>query len=488
MDYSVQAGIMDRLLDLPSVFFRQYTSGDLADRTLGVDQIRQAVSQAGTQAVIGTISALIMLFFLFTYNWQMALVAFFLLVGSVGFPLAWNFLQLRYQREMFYIRGTISGLVLQLINGVNKLRVSGSEDRAFREWTRKFARQKQIAFTAGRIVNVVQVFNQIFPVISSAVLFGAYAYFQQEAARNNEKFKMTTGDFVAFNALFMNILSSMLQLSAASLDLMIIFPLAERLRPIIETTPEIDEAKAHPGELSGEIEVYHITFRYERDGPAILKDVSFHVRAGEYIALVGGSGSGKSTLLRLMLGFERPESGSIFYDGQDLSSLDLREVRQQIGVVLQSSKLMPTDIFRNIVGARNLSVNDAWEAARMAGLDRDIKAMPMGMHTVVSEGGGTFSGGQRQRLMIARALVNKPRIIFFDEATSALDNETQRTVTDSLDAMQSTRIVIAHRLSTIINADKIYVLMNGEMVQSGTYSQLIDQPGPFADLAKRQLA
>jgi len=488
MDYSVQAGIMDRLLDLPSVFFRQYTSGDLADRTLGVDQIRQAVSQAGTQAVVGTISALIMLFFLFTYNWQMALVAFFLLVGSVGFPLAWNFLQLRYQREMFYIRGTISGLVLQLINGVNKLRVSGSEDRAFREWTRKFARQKQIAFTAGRIVNVVQVFNQIFPVISSAVLFGAYAYFQQEAARNNEKFKMTTGDFVAFNALFMNILSSMLQLSAASLDLMIIFPLAERLRPIIETTPEIDEAKAHPGELSGEIEVYHITFRYERDGPAILKDVSFHVRAGEYIALVGGSGSGKSTLLRLMLGFERPESGSIFYDGQDLSSLDLREVRQQIGVVLQSSKLMPTDIFRNIVGARNLTVNDAWEAARMAGLDRDIKAMPMGMHTVVSEGGGTFSGGQRQRLMIARALVNKPRIIFFDEATSALDNETQRTVTDSLDAMQSTRIVIAHRLSTIINADKIYVLMNGEMVQSGTYSQLMDQPGPFADLAKRQLA
>ena len=193
-------------------------------------------------------------------------------------------------------------------------------------------------------------------------------------------------------------------------------------------------------------------------------------------------------MLRLLLGFEKPESGAILYDSQELSSLDLLEVRRQIGVVLQSSKLMPTDIYRNIIGSHQLSLNDAWEAARMSGLDRDIKNMPMGMNTVVSEGGGTFSGGQRQRLMVARALVNKPRIIFFDEATSALDNETQRTVTDSLDAMQSTRIVIAHRLSTIINADKIYVLINGEMVQSGTYAALINQAGPFADLAKRQLA
>jgi ABC-type bacteriocin/lantibiotic exporter with double-glycine peptidase domain len=192
--------------------------------------------------------------------------------------------------------------------------------------------------------------------------------------------------------------------------------------------------------------------------------------------------------LRLLLGFEKPEAGSVFYDGHDLASLDIREVRQQVGVVLQSSKLMPTDIYRNIIGSRNLSVNEAWEAARMAGLDRDIKNMPMGMHTVVSEGGGTFSGGQRQRLMIARALVNKPRIIFFDEATSALDNETQRIVTQSMDSMQATRIVIAHRLSTIINADRIFVLQFGELVQSGSYAELMKEAGPFADLAKRQLA
>ena len=488
MDYLVQAGVWDRLLALPSTFFREYAAGDLADRALGVDQIRQAVSQAGTQAIVGSISAVIMIAFLFSYNVQMAFVAIGLVLFSVVLPTALNLLQIKHQRKLFYIRGSISGLVLQLINGVNKLRVSGSEDRAFREWARKFSDQKRIAFAAGRLANMAHVFNQIFPVICTAVIFGMYAWFRDQAAKNGETFKMSTGEFIAFNTIFTNILSSFLALAAASLELLIIVPLFERLVPIIEAKPEIDEARAHPGELTGEIEVSHLTFRYAKDGPPILRDVSLHIRPGEFVALVGGSGSGKSTLLRLLLGFEKPEAGAILYDNQDLNSLDLREVRQQVGVVLQSSKLMPTDIYRNIIGSHQLSLNDAWEAARMSGLDRDIKNMPMGMNTVVSEGGGTFSGGQRQRLMVARALVNKPRIIFFDEATSALDNETQRTVTNSLDAMQSTRIVIAHRLSTIINADKIYVLINGEMVQSGTYAELINQPGPFADLAKRQLA
>jgi ATP-binding cassette subfamily C protein len=269
---------------------------------------------------------------------------------------------------------------------------------------------------------------------------------------------------------------------------MMIVPVAERLRPILDSVPEIDASKAHPGELTGEIELWHVTFRYLKDGPAILKDVSFRVSPGEYVALVGGSGSGKSTLLRVLLGFEKPEAGSVFYGGQDLTSLDIREVRQQVGVVLQTSRLLPTDIFRNIVGSSNLGIDAAWEAARMAGLDRDIKQMPMGMHTVVSEGGGTFSGGQRQRLMIARALIRKPRIIFFDEATSALDNETQSIVTESLESLQATRMVIAHRLSTIINADRIIVLHNGEVQQEGQYEELLRQEGPFAELAQRQIA
>ena len=489
MDYSVQAGVWDRLLNLPSTFFREYTAGDLTDRALGVEQIRQAISQSGTQAIVGAISAVITGIFLFSYNLQMAAIAFVLVAVGVLLPCSINFLQLRNQRRMFRMRGLITGLVLQLISGVAKIRVSGAEDSAFREWTRKFSAQKRLAFRVGFLANIIQVFSRVFPVIATAIIFFAYGWLRDQADANHDKFGMTTGQFVAFNGVFMNVLSSMLALSGVVLDLLIIFPLFQRLRPIIETPPETDEAKAHPGELSGEVEVYHLSFRYTPDGPLILKDVSLLIRPGEFVALVGGSGSGKSTLLRLLLGFEKPESGAILYDSQELSSLDLREVRRQIGVVLQSSKLMPTDIYRNIIGSHTTkTLNDAWEAARMAGLDRDIKNMPMGMNTVVSEGGGTFSGGQRQRLMVARALVNRPRIIFFDEATSAMDNETQRTVTESLDAMQATRIVIAHRLSTIINADRIFVLQYGELVQAGTYTELMNQAGPFADLARRQLA
>jgi ATP-binding cassette subfamily C protein len=489
MDYSVQAGVWDRLLNLPSTFFREYTAGDLTDRALGVEQIRQAISQSGTQAIVGAISAVITGIFLLSYNLQMAAIAIALVAVGVLLPCSINFLQLRNQQRMFRMRGLITGLVLQLISGVAKIRVSGAEDSAFREWTRRFSAQKRLAFRVGFLANIIQVFSRVFPVMATAIIFFAYGWLRDQAAANHDKFGMTTGQFVAFNGVFMNVLSSMLALSGVVLDLLIIFPLFQRLRPIIQSQPEIDEAKAHPGELSGEVEVYHLSFRYTEDGPLILKNVSLLIRPGEFVALVGGSGSGKSTLLRLLLGFEKPESGAILYDSQELSSLDLRAVRRQIGVVLQSSKLMPTDIYRNIIGSHTtLTLNDAWEAARMAGLDRDIKNMPMGMNTVVSEGGGTFSGGQRQRLMVARALVNRPRIVFFDEATSAMDNETQRTVTESLDAMQATRIVIAHRLSTIINADRIFVLQYGELVQTGAYTELMNQPGPFADLAKRQLA
>jgi ATP-binding cassette subfamily C protein len=483
-----QAGVVSRLLDLPSIFFRQYTAGDLADRALGIEQIRQIISQTGTTALVGSVSIVIMFFFLFTYDWKMALAATAPLALSVLLPIIANLFQLRLQRKLFYLRGNISGLLLQLLNGINKLKVTGAEDRVFRQWSVRFSRQKRLAFRAGRITNTIQIYNQVIPLLCSAFVFGIYAYFKYEAAKNNTPFKMTTGQFVAFNTTFTLILASLLQLSTSSLDLMMIVPVAERLRPILDSVPEIDASKAHPGELTGEIELWHVTFRYLKDGPAILKDVSFRVSPGEYVALVGGSGSGKSTLLRVLLGFEKPEAGSVFYGGQDLTSLDIREVRQQVGVVLQTSRLLPTDIFRNIVGSSNLGIDAAWEAARMAGLDRDIKQMPMGMHTVVSEGGGTFSGGQRQRLMIARALIRKPRIIFFDEATSALDNETQSIVTESLESLQATRMVIAHRLSTIINADRIIVLHNGEVQQEGQYEELLRQEGPFAELAQRQIA
>jgi len=252
--------------------------------------------------------------------------------------------------------------------------------------------------------------------------------------------------------------------------------------------PEVDPAKPHPGTLVGAIELSNVSFAYAPDMPPVLDDVSLSIKPGEFVALVGSSGSGKSTLLRLMLGFERPTSGGIYYDGHNLDEVDVGAVRRQLGVVLQSGRLMSGDIYTNIVGSSNLKLEDAWEAAAACGLDQDIKAMPMGMHSLVSDGGGTLSGGQRQRLLIARAIVNKPRIIYFDEATSALDNQSQAIVSASMGKLRATRVVIAHRLSTIIHADRIFVLDKGKIVQAGTYGTLMAQDGLFAELAKRQMA
>jgi ATP-binding cassette subfamily C protein len=329
----------------------------------------------------------------------------------------------------------------------------------------------------------MSAFDASFPIVALCVVFSGVA---SQIGRRGAS--LSTGSFLAFNIAFMQLLASVLALGSGFLALLGIVPLYTRVKPIFETLPEIDAGKADPGELTGSIEVNHLAFRYSADTPPILRDVSFSIRPGEFVAFVGASGSGKSTLLRLLLGFERPMSGAIYFDGQDLAGLDIQEVRLQMGIVLQNGKLLPGDILTNIIGSAPLTVDDAWEAVRMAGLEADIKALPMGMYTMVSEGGKGLSGGQRQRLMIARAIVRKPRILIFDEATSALDNRTQEIVSGAMEQMQATRISIAHRLSTIMKADRIFVLDNGTVVQSGTYDELIGREGFFAELAKRQLA
>ena len=299
---------------------------------------------------------------------------------------------------------------------------------------------------------------------------------------------MATGDFIAFNGAFGSFTANMMSATGAIIAMMMSIPIYEQAKPILQSLPEVNAAMADPGALRGDIEISQASFRYDPEGAAILNEVSISVRSGEFVALVGPSGSGKSTILRLLLGFERLESGSIYFDDQDVSGLDIPAVRRQIGVVLQNGGMMSGDIFTNITGSSLATLDDAWEAARMAGFDEDIRQMPMGMHTVVSEGGTTLSGGQRQRLLIARAVVNRPRLIFFDEATSALDNRTQAIVSESLERLQATRIVVAHRLSTIINADRIYVLDRGRVVQTGTYATLQEEGGLFADLVRRQVA
>ncbi len=482
----IQAAVWDRILNLPVNFFRKFSAGDLADRASGVSAIQDLVSGAGIAAILGSVSGLFYVVQMFMYHSSLAVVAILLTFLYVGVTMGANYLQLRYQRIEFQLRGRITGLVLNLLTGVTKLRVSGSEQHAFRIWAQQFASQRRISFKVGNIKNAAMVFSTIFPVLSSIAIFYTLLTIQ-EGGQGGEQ-GLTTGEFIAFNAAYGLFLAAMQAMGDASLNLLRVVPIYERFKPILEAVPEVDATKAFPGRLQGKIELSHVSFRYDADGPWIIRDVSLTINPGEFVAFVGSSGGGKSTLMRLMLGFETPTTGTVLFDGQDLNALDLRMVRQQLGVVLQASRVMPTEIFRNIVGVSSRTLEDAWEAAEKAGLAEDIRAMPMGMHTYVSEGGGTLSGGQRQRLMIARAIVNKPKILFLDEATSALDNRAQAIVTESMDKMDSTRIVIAHRLSTIVNADRIYYLHGGQIAESGSYQELMDKDGMFAQLARRQMA
>ncbi len=486
MQGGVQAAVWDRLLNLPANFFRKYAAGDLSDRASGIDQIQELIAGAGVAAILGSLSGLFYVGQMFLYNLTLALSAVLLTGMYVATNMGANYLQLRYQRVEITLRGAIAGLVLNLISGVSKLRIAGAENHAFKVWARQFAQQRKLTFMVGNIQSAAAVFSAMFPVLSSIVIFMVMIMEQNKAAETGQA-GLTVGEFIAFNAAYGLFLGAMQALGDASLNLLRIVPIYERVVPILDTPPEVDRSKGFPGKLSGNIELSHLNFKYTPDGPLIVKDLSLKIKAGEFVAFVGSSGCGKSTLMRLMLGFEQPSSGSIYFDGQDLSTLDLRLLRQQIGVVLQVSRVLPCEIYRNIVGASSRTIEDAWDAAEKAGLAEDVRQMPMGMHTYVSEGGGTLSGGQRQRLMIARAIVNKPKVIFLDEATSALDNRTQAIVSESMERMDSTRIVIAHRLSTIINADKICYLENGQIIEMGTYEELMAKDGAFAQLAKRQM-
>ncbi len=483
----VQSAVWDRLLNLPVNFFRRFAAGDLADRASGIDRIQELIAGAGVAAILGSLSGLFYVGQMFTYNMTLALVAVGLTAFYVSANMMANYLQLRFQRVEIGLNGAISGLVLNLISGVSKLRIAGAENHAFKVWARQFADQRKISFIVGNVQSGAAVFSAIFPVLSSMVIF-LIMISEQAAAAESGQPGLTVGEFIAFNSAYGLFLGAMQALGDASLNLLRIIPIYERIVPVLETIPEVDRSKAFPGKLTGDIELSHVHFKYTSDGPLIVKDLSLKIKAGEFVAFVGSSGCGKSTLMRLMLGFEQASSGTIYYDGQDLATLDLQMLRQQLGVVLQVSRVLPTEIYRNIVGASTKTLDEAWEAAEKSGFAEDIRAMPMGMHTYVSEGGGTLSGGQRQRLMIARAIVNKPKVIFLDEATSALDNRTQAIVTESMDRMDATRIVIAHRLSTIIKADKICYLEAGQIVEMGTYEELMAKDGAFAALAKRQMA
>lgn len=484
LDSALQAAVWDKLLNLPAIFFKNYTAGDLADRALSIHTIRQILTGATITSLLASLFSLSSLLLLFYYHATLAWMAVLLASSAVIFTMVLSYLQLRQQRVMLAQQGKIEGFVFQVITGITKLRIAACESQAMAMWAKYFAAQKRCFVKANTYENSLVVFHIIFPSLAALITFMLIVHMKQES---NALAEFSTGDFLAFYAAFGQFLAAMNNMSRALTSALTVIPLFERVKPILTTRPENTLDKRSPAQLQGELEISHLVFRYLSEGARVLDGLSLNIQAGQFVAIVGSSGSGKSTLFRLLLGFETPESGAIYYDGKNLAILDIASVRRQIGVVLQDGKLSAGSIFENIVGNAPLTHDDAWRAARLVGLDKDIKAMPMGMHTMLMEGAVTLSGGQKQRLLLARAIVHRPRILLLDEATSALDNQTQGIVIDSLVKLNTTRIVIAHRLSTITQVDKILVMHNGQIVQTGVYEELIKQAGPFAELAKRQI-
>ena len=484
IDERLQAAIWSRLVALPCSFFRDFSAGDLADRAGSIGAVREMLTGAAVQAAMSGLFSMFSLLLLFFYSWRLALIASAMLLAmaiATGFC---SYRQFRHYREMFRTRGAISGFAFQMINGLSKLRVANAASYALARWARQFAEQKQAALAARRWAAGQHALNALLQPLALVFIYGFVHY---GGTPDEPRPALDLAAFLSFNTAFGQLTAAVNNLATAATTVVSIVPLLERVRPILTARPENADGGEDPGDLQGGIEFANVTFRYGSQAPNAVEDVSFRIDPGEYVAFVGPSGCGKSTLFRLLLGFEQPDSGAVFLDGRDLSGLDPVAIRRYMGVVPQNGQLVAGNIYENIAGMSPLGVEGAWAAARAAALDDDIRAMPMGMQTVVASQGSALSTGQKQRLLIARALARRPRILLFDEATSALDNRAQAGVQASLRKLKATRVVIAHRLSSIRDVDRIYVMDRGRIVESGRYDDLMRRAGVFAALSRRQI-
>ena len=488
MNMATEAALWGRLLTLPTKFFRQYTSGELASRMGGINTIKSLVSADFIGGLFGFVFSFWSIFLMCYYSMKLTAAA---IVIWFVYAIITAFIYRRvigFNRELIAANNKEAGIVQQIFKGLAKFREHGAENQAYWLWSSVFGETWKWNLKLRWQSNYNQIIGSVQPFILTMCLYYIAVYGMNEVGANGQMIQgITYPQFIAFQGAFTSFNATLNGIIPLVGQYFAIQPQIENLRPILKEIPESIGDKADAGILSGAIEVSNLTFGYV-EGRDVLHDVSFKISAGENVAIVGKSGCGKSTLVRLLLGFETPRKGAIYFDGQDLAELNLPSVRTQMGVVLQNGQLMQGDIFTNIIGTNSLTQEDAWEAAKAAGIAFDISMMPMGMQTVISEGSTNISGGQRQRILIARALVTKPSILIFDEATSALDNRTQAIVTKSLDNLNATRIIVAHRLSTIRNCDRILVMDAGKIVESGGFDELVARGGIFANLVKRQTA
>jgi len=472
----VEASMMMRLISLPVSFFRQYSPGEMQSRSSSVQSLCRMLQDTILNTGLTSLMSLLYISQILHFAPALAVPSIVIILVTVAVSTITTLGQIGISRRQMADAAKESGMSYSLITGVQKIKLSGAEKRVFAKWLTIYSRWAELTYNPPMFLKISGVITTGISLFSTIILY--YLAVQSGISQSS---------YFAFTAAYGSVMGAFTSLSGIALTAAQIRPVLEMAEPFLKAEPEISENREIVTRISGRVELDHVSFRYSENTPYVLKDLSLKIRPGEYVAIVGRTGCGKSTLIRLLLGFESPEKGAVYYDGKDVASLDLSSLRKNIGTVTQDGGLFQGDIFSNItITAPHLTIDEAWEAAETAGIADDIRAMPMGMYTLISEGQGGISGGQKQRLMIARAVAPKPKLLIFDEATSALDNKTQKQVSDALDRMGCTRIVVAHRLSTIRHCDRIVVLDGGEIIEDGTYDELIEKNGYFAELVERQ--
>lgn len=476
LSINIEAAAMMRMLSLPASFFKNYSSGELSNRLSYISDLANQLVSMVLSTGLTSLFSLVYVLQIFQYTPALVAPALVVTALTLCITMLSVLVQTKVTKEQKLLSSKESGVCYAIISGIQKIRLSGSEKRAFARWGETYAKQAKLTYNPPTLSKLSSVLTMVISLIGTLVMY--YVAIQS---------KVSVAEYYAFNSAYGMVNGAFLSLASIVSSIAQVKPTLEMVKPFFDTEPEISTDKEVITHLTGDVEISHVTFRYSEEMAPVLDDFSLKINPGEYLAVVGKTGCGKSTLLRLLLGFETPQKGGVYYDGKNMAHIDLKSLRRRIGTVLQDGKLFSGDIYSNIViTAPWLTMDDAWEAAEIAGMADDIRQMPMGMHTLISEGQGGVSGGQRQRILIARAVAPKPKILMFDEATSALDNVTQRKVCEALDQMKCTRIVIAHRLSTIRQCDRIIMLGGGKIIEDGTYEELIAKNGSFAELVARQ--